>query len=58
MTGERNYISHFHTDLDGSFALCGCSKDECPVGKSVTLKDNDGMTHACHYYNKAVQKPR
>ncbi len=28
MTHERNYISHFHTDLDGSFVLCSCSKDE------------------------------
>ncbi len=26
MTHERNYISHFHTDLDGSFALCRDAK--------------------------------
>ncbi len=33
MTHERNYISHFHADFDGRFALCSCSKDELPSTK-------------------------
>ncbi len=31
LSNERNYVSHFHVDLDGSFAFCGYSKDTCPV---------------------------
>ncbi len=57
MTHEGNYISHFHTDLDGSFVLCSCSKDECPVQKSVTSKGNDDMMNASST-QPAVQKTR
>ncbi len=31
LTAEKNYISHYHVDLDGGIAFCSCSKDKCPI---------------------------
>ncbi len=43
LNAEKNYIRHYHVDLDRGIAFCRCSKDKCPI---VNCKpQQDGIAH-------------
>ncbi len=45
----NNSITHFHTNIDGSFAMCSKKVSDCPIHQ--TMEDGHASTNTSHCQN-------
>ncbi len=48
LSNSNNHVTHFHTDVEGSFAMCSKTVSDCPIHQTMT--GGHDTAHTCHYH--------